>query len=112
LGRRRLSTTEAAGSNGQVQIFSNNILGAANGFVYSPSGNNVTITGQHITDIPLSIIGDIGATANMFQVANSSSILFAIESNGVLVGNGAGLTSVGGTNFVLESAMCLFYNGI
>lgn len=85
LGRHRVAPQ---GSNGQVQIFSNNVFTAANGLVYSSSGNNFTVTGQHSTDVPLTVIGHSGATANLFEVANSSAILFAISSGGLAEGIG------------------------
>src|SRR5579864_6856419 len=51
----------------------------------SGTANNVTITGQAIGSAPLSVVGAIGATANIFQVANSTAVVWAINSTASLV---------------------------
>lgn len=53
----------------------------------------------HSQDIIYTSIG----SANIFQVANSSSIVFSVNSTGVVVGNGAGLTSIVSSSGLLDS---------
>jgi hypothetical protein len=52
------------------------------------------VTSTNTTVTPLTVKGVASATANLFEVGNSGSTVFAVNSIGVMVGNGAGLTSI------------------
>jgi len=86
----------AAGSNTQFEYNNSGVRATAAGLSYlSGTANNVTVTTQANAAIGLTVVaGTTNCTANLFQVANNNTILFAINSTGVMVGNGAGLTSV------------------
>jgi hypothetical protein len=87
-------TTTPGGSNTQIQYNNSGVMAGATGHTYLSSGNNVTVTAQHTTDIPLVVAGIASQTANLVQVANSSAVMVSISSAGVLSGNGYGLTSI------------------
>jgi len=71
-----------------------NYAGNGSSLTSITSASNLTATGTSTGAIPLSVVGAASATANLFQVSNSGSVIFAINSVGVAVGNGFGLTSV------------------
>jgi hypothetical protein len=85
---------QVIGSNTDFIYNNSGALTGAVGLTYLSSGNNITATAQHTTDIPLTIAGIASQSANLVQIANSSAIMFAINATGVAVGNGAGLTSI------------------
>lgn len=64
-----------------------------------------TISTTNAASTPLTVQGAASATANLFQVANSGSTVLAVNSSGVAVGNGAGLTSLVATGYVSLSAI-------
>lgn len=55
---------------------------------------SVNVTSTNSTLYGLNVVGSASATANIFQVSNSTpSVLFAVSAAGVLSGNGNGLTT-------------------
>jgi len=71
-----------------------NIFAIGANLVNQSVTNSSTITAGAVGVVPLTVKGAASATANLFQVSNSGSVIFAVNSVGVLVGNGFGLTSV------------------
>jgi hypothetical protein len=62
----------------------------ARGFFISRIGNNTTIVADHISDVPLTVASIVSGTANIIQIANSStaqyanggSVFFSVNSTG------------------------------
>lgn len=60
---------------------------------FTRTGNSI-FSGTAVGGIPLTVTGVASATANLFSVGNATTAAqFAVNSIGVAVGNGAGLTS-------------------
>ena len=95
-GRKRPGGPASNTGNGQI-IFNNSgtIAGTDNIlYIAGASVNNITHTSDAPNSVPFTISGNGTPTANLMQVGNSTAVFFAVNATGVLVGNGAGLTSL------------------